>query len=141
MSVNLSEEQLSEFPEAFSLFDREGDGFISTKHIGLLLRTLGQNPTENQIQEIINELGKVKFNDFLKLMTRQKETDNELDVFELFKLFDKDGDGFISSEELRQAMISLGDFLTNEECDELIRENSTAGDGKLSYEDFLKLFK
>ena len=41
----LSEEQIAEFKEAFSLFDRDGDGTITTKELGTVMRSLGQNPT------------------------------------------------------------------------------------------------
>ena len=40
----------SEFKEAFSLFDKDGDGTITTKELGTVMRSLGQNPTEAELQ-------------------------------------------------------------------------------------------
>ena len=69
------------------------------------------------------------------MMARQvKDTDSEEDLREAFRLFDKDGDGTISADELRHVMINLGEKLTNEEVDEMLREADMNGDGKIDYE-------
>lgn len=47
---------LAEFKEAFSLFDKDGDGTITTKELGTVMRSLGQNPTEAELQDMINEV-------------------------------------------------------------------------------------
>ena len=54
-----------EFKEAFSLFDKDGDGTITTKELGTVMRSLGQNPTEAELQDMINEVdadGKIENN-------------------------------------------------------------------------------
>ena len=51
-----AEEQIAEFKEAFSLFDKDGDGTITTKELGTVMRSLGQNPTEAELQDMINEV-------------------------------------------------------------------------------------
>ena len=48
--LQLTEEQIAEFKEAFSLFDKDGDGTITTKELGTVMRSLGQNPTEAELQ-------------------------------------------------------------------------------------------
>ncbi len=50
MADALTEEQIAEFKEAFSLFDKDGDGTITTKELGTVMRSLGQNPTEAELQ-------------------------------------------------------------------------------------------
>lgn len=52
MADQLTEEQIAEFKEAFSLFDKDGDGTITTKELGTVMRSLGQNPTEAELQGI-----------------------------------------------------------------------------------------
>ncbi|KAJ8646861.1 hypothetical protein MRB53_008609 [Persea americana] len=138
MAEQLTEEQISEFKEAFSLFDKDGDGCITTKELGTVMRSLGQNPTEAELQDMINEVdadqnGTIDFPEFLNLMARKmKDTDSEEELKEAFKVFDKDQNGFISAAELRHVMTNLGEKLTDEEVDEMIREADVDGDGQSS---------
>ncbi len=53
--ADLSEEQIEQFRSAFSIFDRNGDGSITIKELGIVMRSLGQNPTEKELQKLINE--------------------------------------------------------------------------------------
>jgi hypothetical protein len=46
----------AEFKEAFSLFDKNGDGSISSKELGIVMRSLGQNPTDAELHDMINEV-------------------------------------------------------------------------------------
>ena len=107
MADQLTEEQIAEFKEAFSLFDKDGDGTITTKELGTVMRSLGQNPTEAELQDMINEVdadgnGTIDFPEFLTMMARKmKDTDTEEEIREAFRVFDKDGNGFISAAELR----------------------------------------
>merc|ERR1711886_15653 len=141
----LTEEQIAEFKEAFSLFDKDGDGTITTKELGTVKRSLGQNPTEAELQDMINEVdadgnGTIDFPEFLSLMARKmKDTDTEEELIEAFNVFDRDGNGFISAAELRHVMTNLGEKLTDEEVDEMIREADVDGDGQINYEEFVKM--
>ena len=131
MADQLTEEQIAEFKEAFSLFDKDGDGTITTKELGTVMRSLGQNPTEAELQYMINEVdsdgnGTIDFPEFLSLMARKmKDTDTEEELIEAFKVFDRDGNGFISAAELRHVMTNLGEKLTDEEA--LGRRTGTGG--------------
>ena len=51
------------------------------------------------------------------------------------EVFDRDGNGFISAAELRHVMTNLGEKLTDEEVDEMIREADVDGDGQINYEE------
>ncbi|CDI79520.1 calmodulin, putative [Eimeria praecox] len=143
MADQLTEEQIAEFKEAFSLFDKDGDGTITTKELGTVMRSLGQNPTEAELQDMINEVdadgnGTIDFPEFLTLMARKmKDTDSEEELIEAFKVFDRDGNGLISAAELRHVMTNLGEKLTDEEVDEMIREADIDGDGQINYEEFV----
>jgi calmodulin len=65
---------------------------------------------------------------------KMKDTDSDEEIREAFRVFDKDGNGFISAAELRHVMTNLGEKLTDEEVDEMIREADTDGDGQVNYE-------
>jgi calmodulin len=69
---------------------------------------------------------------------KMKGTDSAEDirVKEAFKVPDKDGNGFITAAELRHIMSSLGEKLTDEEVDEMIREANVGGDEQIHYDEF-----
>lgn len=52
----------------------------------------------------------------------------------IFQVFDKDGNGYISAAELRHVMANLGEKLTDEEVDEMIKEADLDGDGQVNFE-------
>jgi calmodulin len=143
MVSELTEEQINEFKEAFSLFDKDGDGTITTKELGTAMRSLGQNPTEAELQDMINEVdakgnGTVYFPEFLSLMAvKMKDTDTEEELIEAFRMFDRSGSGFVSSAQLRHVMTYLGENLTNEELEEMIRDLDD--DGQINYEVFVRM--
>ena len=62
---------------------------------------------------------------------KMKDTDSEEEIREAFKVFDRDNNGFISAAELRHVMTSIGEKLTDDEVDEMIREADTDGDGRI----------
>ncbi|XP_061496310.1 calmodulin-like protein 3 [Rhineura floridana] len=145
MAQRLTEEQLTEYKEAFSLFDKDGDGTITTKELGTVMRSLGHNPTEAELQSMINEVdtnasGMVDFAEFLSLMAKQsKDSESEEEIREAFRVFDKEGNGYISAAELRHVMTNLGEKLTDEEVDEMIKEADVDRDGRVNYEEFVRV--
>ena len=86
MKNNLTEEQIADFKEAFSLFDKDGSGTITVKELGSVMTSLGQNPTEPELQDMIHEVdvdgdGTIDFKEFLMMMvTTVKDTNEEEDV-------------------------------------------------------------
>ena len=97
----------------------DGDGTITAKKLGVVMRSLGQNPTEAELQDMINEVdadgnGIIDFPEFLTMMARKMlETDSEEQIKEAFKVFDRDGNGYISPAELKYVMTSLGEELSS----------------------------
>ncbi len=70
---------------------------------------------------------------------KMKDTDSAEEIKEAFKVFDKDGNGYISAAELRHIMTNLGEKLTDEEVDEMIREADVDGDGQINYDEFVDM--
>ena len=62
-----------------------------------------------------------------------RESDSEDELKQAFKIFDRDKNGYISASELKYVMANLGEKLTDEEVEEMIREADLDGDGRISY--------
>ncbi|XP_076249908.1 calmodulin-alpha-like isoform X2 [Rhynchophorus ferrugineus] len=139
----LSEDQVAEFKEAFMLFDKDEDGTITMAELGVVMRSLGQRPTETELRDMVNEVdqdgnGTIEFNEFLQMMSKKmKDADGEEELKEAFRVFDKNNDGLISNIELRHVMTSLGERLSEEEVDDMIKEADLDGDGQVNYEEFV----
>lgn len=55
-------------------------------------------------------------------------------------MFDVNGDGWISREELRTVMTNLGEKLTDQDIDAMIKEADLNGDGRVNYEEFVQMW-
>ncbi|WOK92922.1 hypothetical protein Cni_G01614 [Canna indica] len=137
----LTEEQVASMREAFILFDTDGDGKIAASELGILMRSLGGNPTEAQLKEIATCEGLTApfdFPRFLELMhkyLRPEPFDRQLR--DAFRVLDKDNTGKVAVADLRHVLTSIGEKLKPEEFDEWIREVEVAPDGTIRYEDFI----
>jgi len=135
----------AEFKEAFDEFDKDGSGTISTKELLGVMRSMGQNPTEDELLALVMEVdlngdGTIDFPEFLEMMKQKSsEADQEADLKEAFKIFDRDKDGFIDMKELKKVANMLGATLSKEEVDEFMREADVDGNGKLDYDEFVKM--
>merc|ERR1712032_78751 len=142
---SLTPEQLEEFREAFNLFDKNGDGRITSQELGTVMQSLGQHPTDAELRDMINEIdvdgnGTVDFDEFIVMMAKKfTEPETEDDIREAFKVFDKDDNGFISHSELRQVMLNLGEKLDDAEIKEMIREADLDDDGQVNYQEFVRM--
>ncbi|KAI8504261.1 PREDICTED: calmodulin-A-like [Branchiostoma belcheri] len=143
---DLSQEEIAELKQAFSEFDK-GTGMIDTGDLGYIMRAMGQNPTEQEVQDMVNEVdldqsGTIDFNEFMSVMAHKLlETDHAEMLRVAFRVFDKDGNGYIDSGELRHVMTHLGEKLSEGEVDEMIRLADVDGDGQLCYDEFVNLMK
>jgi len=135
-----------ELKEAFSLFDKDGDGNISAAELETVMKSLGQQPSTEELAAIVEELdedknGTIECDEFVKLMMsyqQQKDT-HESEMREAFKFFDRKNRGVVSAAEFREVMTQLGDKLTHEEVDDMMREAEVKGDGDITYEQFCKM--
>ncbi|XP_059084241.1 neo-calmodulin-like [Tigriopus californicus] len=145
LKQNISMDFILEMKEAFQLFDKNGDGYISAKELGVLMRTLGRNPTEDEIMNIMNEIdidhnGKLDFSEFTMMMRdKLANEDMELEIKQAFRVFDRNGDGYISKIEFKHCMMHFGEQFTDEEVEEMIAEADSNKDGKIDYTEFSQM--
>lgn len=141
----ISELKIEEFREAYNIFDQDGNGRISAAELGEIFLSVGQKPSQHELQEMINEVqeneddDEITFEQFLKMVRkRMKDVDTEEELIEAFKFFDTEGTGLIQVEELKQMMLNLGETLDPEELEEVIMEADEDNDGYVNYEEFVK---
>jgi len=142
MADHLTCEQIGSYQDAFTRFDEDADGVVTHVEVGQIMRSIGQNPSEAEIQDMVNTVdkdgtGNIDFPEFLLMMTQKHNTENaEEEIREAFKVFDGDGNGFINRQELAVVMMNIGEKLTHEEIQEMIDEADIDGDGQINYEEF-----
>ncbi|CCM01265.1 uncharacterized protein FIBRA_03314 [Fibroporia radiculosa] len=128
--------------EAFALFDKKGTGAVQREVLGDLLRALGQNPTQAEVAEIIAGAPReVDYPTFLKVLNRPdgfKPAGTPEEFIRGFQVFDKEGNGFIGAGELRYVLTQLGEKMTDEEVDELLKGVPIGPDGNVNYESFVR---
>ncbi|XP_067341052.1 calcium-binding protein 1b isoform X4 [Channa argus] len=146
----LRPEEMDELREAFKEFDKDKDGFIGCKDLGNCMRTMGYMPTEMELIELSQQInmnlgGHVDFEDFVELMGPKllAETADMIGVKELrdaFKEFDTNGDGQISTAELREAMKKLlGQQVGHRDLEDILRDIDLNGDGHVDFEEFVRM--
>uniref|UniRef100_A0A8C1LFJ4 Troponin C, slow skeletal and cardiac muscles n=2 Tax=Cyprinus carpio TaxID=7962 RepID=A0A8C1LFJ4_CYPCA len=138
------EQLFHKFRAAFDIFVQDAeDGCISTKELGKVMRMLGQNPTPEELQEMIDEVdedgsGTVDFEEFLVMMVRCMKDDSkgksEEELAELFRMFDKNADGYIDLDELKLMLEATGETITEDDIEELMRDGDKNNDGKIDYD-------
>lgn len=155
MVENLTEEQKVEFKAAFDIFVADAcDDTISSKELGKVMKMLGQNPTEKDLREMIEEVdidgsGTIDFDEFCLMMYRQMQAEEEAkiperdekELSEAFRLFDLDGNGFIDWDELKAAMIGTGECIENWEVDDMMSDGDKNNDWQIDYEEWLSMMK
>ena len=145
MGGKLTEEQVENFQKAFYIFDKDGDGSISTHELATVMRSLGMNPTNQELIQLIEEVdadgnGTLDFTEFLTLMNQNmKEAVTKEELMDTFRVLDLDGNGEITAVELRHVLTSIGEKLTEKEMDGLILEADVDGDGTINFEEFANM--
>jgi len=147
LAHEFTEQELLEFREAFNMFDIDGGGTIENHELKLVITQLGEEPTDEEIQEMIllvdeNGDNEIDFDEFLTLMRLRQGVDGddaEAQLREVFDVFDEDKSGFIDRDEMRRLMKKLAQALTEEEISAIMEEVDVDGDGEISFDEFKAL--
>ncbi|CAA6661232.1 unnamed protein product [Spirodela intermedia] len=131
--------------EIFARFDMDGDGSLTQLELAALLRSLGLKPSGDEVRALLtgmdaNGNGTVEFDELAAAIAplvaeESALVDQEL-LLEVFRRFDRDGNGLISAPELARAMAKTGNPISFLELTEMIRQADTDGDGAISFSEF-----
>ncbi|XP_017776947.1 PREDICTED: troponin C-like [Nicrophorus vespilloides] len=144
---DLDKEQMSMLKSTFDAFDIERKGYIGTDMIGTILDMLGTQLIGEELQSVITEIdedgnGEVNFVEFANMAARfLVEDDEDTDAIQLelkgaFRLYDKEGNGFITTDVLREILRELDEKLSDDDLDNMIDEIDADGSGTVDWDEF-----
>ncbi|GMY26754.1 probable calcium-binding protein CML16 [Fagus crenata] len=144
MMAMLQSDQVEQLREIFMRFDMDSDGSLTQLELAALLRSLGLKPSGDQLHCLLDNMdangnGMVEFDELVSAilpdMTEQVLVNQE-QLLEVFRSFDRDGNGYITAAELAGSMAKMGHPLTYKELSEMMREADANGDGVISFNEF-----
>ncbi|CAH1775337.1 unnamed protein product [Owenia fusiformis] len=148
-SFVLSEEDVSAYRETFDMLDTNNDGGITKKQLLDFLTRLGADIPESDINTMMELVDSdadevISFDELLELMrVFHSVIDHSTTVAEemraAFRVFDKNNDGKITREELKTTMVELGEKLTEEEIDAMLKDADLNKDGVIDYTEFVQM--
>lgn len=112
MVERLSAHEIAEIRKAFSVFDVDGDGAITSKELADVMRSFGLNPSEDELMDMINKFdidgdGMVSFPEFLQMMA-PNEDDYQKDIAEVVQMFDTQNNGYMDLTEIENILLRFG---------------------------------
>ena len=126
--------------------DKNGDGKLSKqeivegydKHFG---KTLSQEDVEKMFDAVdIDKSGFIDYSEFVVASMNEKAILSNDKMAAAFKMFDKDGSGLISADEIKEAL-GFGKGLSEEQVNAMIKQVDENGDGEISFEEFCAMMK
>ncbi|KAJ3109616.1 Centrin-1 [Phlyctochytrium planicorne] len=143
---DLTAGQLQEIREVFDLFDTDGSGSIDMKEFRIVMRSLGFNPTQEEVFAMAGEFDEsaepvLSFEEFLFLMAAKiSEKDMHEEMRKSFKLFDLESRGKIGFRDLKRVAKDIGEDITDEDIQTILEETDKDGDGEIGEEDWVRVF-
>ncbi|KAI8012894.1 Calcium-dependent protein kinase 29 [Camellia lanceoleosa] len=145
IAENLSTEEIDGLKQTFNNMDTDGSGTITLEELKIGLSKLGSKLNETEIAALmdaadIDKNGTIDYIEFISATMHRHKLEKEEHLYKAFQYFDKDGNGFISREELRQAMTQygMGDEAT---IDEVLDDVDTDKDGNINYDEFVAMMR
>ncbi|XP_031405501.1 calcium-dependent protein kinase 29 [Punica granatum] len=145
IAENLSEEDIKGLRQMFNNMDTDGSGTITFEELKTGLSRLGSKLSEAEMKQLmdaadVDKNGTIDYIEFITATMHRHRLEKEEHLYKAFQYFDKDNNGFITREELRQAMQQhgMGDEAT---VDEVIDDVDTDKDGRINYEEFLAMMR
>ncbi|KAK4321419.1 hypothetical protein Pmani_007774, partial [Petrolisthes manimaculis] len=144
----LEEEQITALEKAFNSFDTDAKGYITPETVGVILRMMGVKISEKHLQEVIAETdedgsGQLEFEEFAELAAKFLiEEDQEAlqtELKEAFRIYDREGNGYISVNTLKEILRELDSRLTEDDLDCIIEEIDEDGSGTIDFNEFMKM--
>ena len=142
----LTEEQIAEVREIFTLFDKDSDGLVAISELGTMMRALHLNPSEEEVGNWQTQICKTHQDlfdqqEFLTTVAKRgKDTDTLEELEAYFDVFlDGNKDGKITEQKLFFFMTTVGEKMTEAEVREILLDTDIVHDGQINVKEFAKL--
>nr|AHA61365.1 calcium-dependent protein kinase [Arachis hypogaea] len=142
----LSNEEVEDIKDIFKKMDTDNDGIVSIEELKAGFQNFGSQLAESEIQmllEAVNTNGKgtLDYGEFVAVSLHLKRMANDEHLRKAFSYFDKDGNGYIEPDELRNALMEDGTDDCADVANDIFQEVDTDKDGRISYEEFVAMMK
>ncbi|CAL7951883.1 unnamed protein product [Xylocopa violacea] len=147
--IQLSKDQIAQLKMGFDAFDPDKKGNIKTDTVGTILGMMGMKIPTDQLLSTIAEYdpfnsGEINFQEFCSLASQFMEEDTDTEAMqqelrEAFRLYDREGNGYITTDVFRDILHELDDALSPEELDMIIDEVDADGSGTVDFEEFMEV--
>merc|ERR1711872_368785 len=148
-ATNLANDEIKCLKVCFDLFDTKKQDYLSADDLGEIMRAMGFRPTEEELVELVNEIdedgsGQIEFAEFCQLCATFLVEDPDIETMkkelkDAFRIYDKEGQGFITTETLRGLIGELLAPLTDEELEGIIDELDEDGSGSMDFDEFCEM--
>jgi len=148
MAANMDENQRETMNRVFKMFDPKDSGIVPVKSMPQILRTLGSNANKNEIKEKVGSIvpagqDNLDFEQFCDVVLPLMEDEDYETIREelktAFRLYDRDGAGFITPAVLKEILLELDGKLTEEELNDIVEEVDSDGSGSIDFDEFLAM--
>merc|ERR1712226_598865 len=149
--TNLANDEIECLKVCFDLFDTKKVDFLSADDLGEIMRAMGFRPTEEELKDLLAEIdedgsGEIEFGEFCQLCATFLVEDPDIETMkrelkDAFRIYDKEGLGYITTETLRGLIGELLAPLTDEELDGILEELDEDGSGSMDFDEFCEEMK
>ena len=136
-----------QFRVEFQKIDKDRDGLISYQELMILMKKCGYPCTDAELQDYVNDVninenGEIGEQAFLDIIVKcQEEVDTQEELFELFKIFDKNNKSLLTPQNVFDIFRKIDENIKYEEILQMFKECDLDRDGYLNYNEFCRMVK
>merc|ERR1712037_928518 len=148
-ATGLAVDEIKCLKVCFDPFDTKKQDFLSADDLGEIMRAMGFRPTEEELKDLLKEIdedgsGEIEIGEFCQLCATFLVEDPDMETMkgelkDAFRIYDKEGLGYITTDTLRGLISELLAPLTDEELEGILEELDEDGSGSMDFDEFCEM--